>query len=117
MRENGEPTYYLTDVGYHKNKIDRNFDSYINIFGADHHGYIPRLTAAFDVMIKEHQNIEFLLYQLVNLYGDGIKKTMSTRRGEFYSLGDLREDLGPDVIKFFFLEKSFSPCSLKAFHF
>ena len=56
-------------------------------------------------MKKEHQNIEFLLYQLVNLYGDGIKKTMSTRRGEFYSLGDLREDLGPDVIKFFFLEK------------
>ena len=105
LRENGEPTYYLTDVGYHKNKIDRNFDSYINIFGADHHGYIPRLTAAFDVMKKENQNIEFLLYQLVNLYGDGIKKTMSTRRGEFYSLGDLREDLGPDVIKFFFLEK------------
>ena len=105
LRENGEPTYYLTDVGYHKNKIDRNYDSYINIFGADHHGYIPRLTAAFDVMKKEHQNIEFLLYQLVNLYEDGIKKTMSTRRGEFYSLSDLREELGPDVIKFFFLEK------------
>ena len=105
MRENKEPTYYLTDVGYHKNKIDRNFDSYINIFGADHHGYIPRLTAAFDVLKKEHQNIEFLLYQLVNLYEEGIKKTMSTRRGEYFSLNDLREDLGPDVIKFFFLEK------------
>tara|TARA_B100000282_G_scaffold40198_1_gene25136 strand:+ start:1504 stop:3213 length:1710 start_codon:yes stop_codon:yes gene_type:complete len=105
LRENKEPTYYLTDVGYHKNKIDRNFDSYINIFGADHHGYIPRLTAAFDVLKKEHQNIEFLLYQLVNLYEEGIKKTMSTRRGEYFSLNDLREDLGPDVIKFFFLEK------------
>ena len=105
LRENKEPTYYLTDVGYHKNKIDRNFDSYINIFGADHHGYIPRLTAAFDVMKKEHQNIEFLLYQLVNLYEEGVKKTMSTRRGEYFSLNDLREDLGPDVIKFFFLEK------------
>jgi len=105
LRENKEPTYYLTDVGYHKNKIDRNFDAYINIFGADHHGYIPRLTAAFDVMKKEHQNIEFLLYQLVNLYEEGVKKTMSTRRGEYFSLNDLREDLGPDVIKFFFLEK------------
>ncbi len=105
LRENKEPTYYLTDVGYHKNKIDRNFDSYINIFGADHHGYIPRLTAAFDVMKKEHQNIEFQLYQLVNLYEEGVKKTMSTRRGEYFSLNDLREDLGPDVIKFFFLEK------------
>ncbi|RPG43321.1 MAG: arginine--tRNA ligase [Gammaproteobacteria bacterium TMED112] len=105
LRENKEPTYYLTDVGYHKNKIDRNFDSYINIFGADHHGYIPRLTAAFDVMKKEHQNLEFLLYQLVNLYEDGFKKTMSTRRGEYFSLNDLRKDLGPDVIKFFFLEK------------
>ena len=105
LRENKEPTYYLTDVGYHKNKIDRNYDHYINIFGADHHGYIPRLTAAFDVMKKEHQNIEFLLYQLVNLYEEGVKKTMSTRRGEYFSLNDLREDLGPDVIKFFFLEK------------
>ena len=63
------------------------------------------LTAAFDVMKKEHQNIEFLLYQLVNLYEEGVKKTMSTRRGEYFSLNDLREDLGPDVIKFFLLEK------------
>ena len=105
LRENGEPTYYLTDVGYHKNKIDRNYDHYINIFGADHHGYIPRLTSAFDVLKKDNQNIEFVLYQLVNLYEDGIKKMMSTRRGEFYSLSDLREELGSDVIKFFFLEK------------
>ena len=105
LRENGEPTYYLTDVGYHKNKIDRDYDYYINIFGADHHGYIPRLTSAFDVMKNNHQNIEFVLYQLVNLYEDGIKKMMSTRRGEFYSLSDLREELGTDVIKFFFFRK------------
>lgn len=105
LRENKEPTYYLTDVGYHKNKIDRDFDSYINIFGADHHGYIPRLSAAFNVMKKEHQSIEFLLYQLVNLYQEGIKKTMSTRRGEYFSLSDLKDDLGSDVIKFFFLDK------------
>tara|TARA_X000000368_G_scaffold404986_1_gene381656 strand:+ start:537 stop:2246 length:1710 start_codon:yes stop_codon:yes gene_type:complete len=105
LRENGEPTYYLTDVGYHKNKIDRGYDLCINVFGADHHGYIARLTAAFDVMKNKKQEIEFMLYQLVNLYEEGNKKTMSTRRGEFYSLENLRKELGPDVIKFFFLEK------------
>ena len=105
LRENGEPTYYLTDVGYHKNKIDRKYDLCINVFGADHHGYIPRLTAAFNVMKSKQQEIEFMLYQLVNLYEDGSKKTMSTRKGDFYSLKELRDELGPDVIKFFFLEK------------
>jgi len=105
LRENGEPTYYLTDVGYHKNKIDRNYDLCINVFGADHHGYITRLNAAFDVMKSKKQEIEFMLYQLVNLYEDGNKKAMSTRKGEFYSLEELRKELGTDVIKFFFLEK------------
>ena len=108
LRANGEPTYYLTDVGYHKNKIDREYDLCINVFGADHHGYIPRLTAAFNVMTdmkNKKQEIEFMLYQLVNLYEDGSKKTMSTRKGDFYSLKELRDELGPDVIKFFFLEK------------
>ena len=105
LRENGEPTYYLTDIGYHKNKIDRGYDLCINIFGADHHGYITRLTAAFDVMKSKKQGIEFMLYQLVNLYEDGNKRAMSTRKGEFYSLEELRKELGPDVIKFFFLEK------------
>ena len=105
LRENGEPTYYLTDVGYHKNKIDRKYDLCINVFGADHHGYIPRLTAAFNVMKSKQQEIEFMLYQLVNLYEDGSKKVMSTRKGDFYSLKELRDELGPDVIKFFFLEK------------
>ena len=95
----------MTDVGYHKNKIDREYDLCINVFGADHHGYIPRLTAAFDVMKNDSQDIEFMLYQLVNLFEDGNKRSMSTRRGEFYSLEDLRKELGPDVIKFFFLEK------------
>ncbi len=105
LRENGEPTYYLTDVGYHKNKIDRGYDLCINIFGADHHGYIPRLTAAFDVMKSDKQEIEFMLYQLVNLYEGGKKKMMSTRKGDYHSLQELRNELGPDVIKFFFLEK------------
>jgi arginyl-tRNA synthetase len=68
LRANKEPTYYLTDVGYHKDKIDRNYDHYINIFGADHHGYVTRLTSAFNLIKKPKQNIEHILYQLVNLY-------------------------------------------------
>ena len=107
LRANKEPTYYLTDVGYHKNKIDRNFDHYINIFGADHHGYVARLTSAFNLIKKSNQDIEHILYQLVNLYEGGRKSTMSTRRGKFLSLADLLNEFNSDLIKFFFLEKKY----------
>ena len=105
LRENGEPTYYLTDVGYHKDKIDRKYEHYINIFGADHHGYVKRITSAFDTLKNDYQSLEIVLYQLVNLFENGKKKQMSTRKGDFFSLEELREEIGSDVIKFFFLEK------------
>ncbi|MEC7859448.1 MAG: arginine--tRNA ligase [Pseudomonadota bacterium] len=105
LRENGEPTYYLTDVGYHKDKIDRKYEHYINIFGADHHGYVKRITSAFDTLKNDYQSLEIILYQLVNLFENGKKKQMSTRKGDFFSLEELREEIGSDVIKFFFLEK------------
>jgi arginyl-tRNA synthetase len=107
LRANKEPTYYLTDVGYHKDKIDRNYDHYINIFGADHHGYVTRLTSAFNLIKKPNQNIEHILYQLVNLYEGGRKNTMSTRKGKFLSLNDLLNEYSSDLIKFFFLEKKY----------
>ena len=107
LRANKEPTYYLTDVGYHKDKIDRNYDHYINIFGADHHGYVTRLTSAFNLIKKPNQNIEHILYQLVNLYEGGRKNTMSTRKGKFLSLNDLLSEFNSDLIKFFFLEKKY----------
>ena len=107
LRANKEPTYYLTDIGYHKDKIDRNFDHYINIFGADHHGYVARLTSAFDLLKKPKQNIEHILYQLVNLYEGGRKNTMSTRKGKFLSLNNLLNEFNSDLIKFFFLEKKY----------
>tara|TARA_B100000282_G_scaffold13668_1_gene9619 strand:- start:1961 stop:3667 length:1707 start_codon:yes stop_codon:yes gene_type:complete len=107
LRANKEPTYYLTDVGYHKDKIDRNYDHYINVFGADHHGYVARLTSAFNLIKKPKQNIEHILYQLVNLYEDGRKNTMSTRKGKFLSLNDLLNEFNSDLIKFFFLEKKY----------
>ena len=107
LRANKEPTYYLTDVGYHKNKIDRNFDHYVNIFGADHHGYVTRLTSAFNLIKKTNQDIEHILYQLVNLSESGRKNTMSTRKGKFLSLNDLLSEFNSDLIKFFFLEKKY----------
>ena len=107
LRANKEPTYYLTDVGYHKNKIDRNFDHYVNIFGADHHGYVTRLTSAFNLIKKSNQDIEHILYQLVNLSEGGRKNTMSTRKGKFLSLANLLSEFSSDLIKFFFLEKKF----------
>ena len=90
-----------------KDKIDRNYDHYINIFGADHHGYVARLTSAFNLIKKPKQNIEHILYQLVNLYEDGRKNTMSTRKGKFLSLNDLLNEFNSDLIKFFFLEKKY----------
>ena len=67
LRENGEPTHYPTDVGYHKDKIDRKYEHHINIFGADHHGYVKRITSAFDTLKNDYQSLEIVLYQLVNL--------------------------------------------------
>ena len=61
-------TYYLTDVGYHKDKIDRKYEHYINIFGADHHGYVKRIASAFDTLKNDYQSLEIVLYQLVNLF-------------------------------------------------
>ena len=105
VRDNGEPTYFMTDIAYHNNKIKRGYDLCVNIFGADHHGYVSRLSSAFNALKSDFQELEVMLYQLVNLYEDGKQKQMSTRKGEFYSLKNLYEELGSDAIKFFFLEK------------
>lgn len=105
VRDNGEPTYFMTDIAYHNNKIKRGYDLCVNIFGADHHGYVSRLSSAFNALKSDFQELEVMLYQLVSLYEDGKQKQMSTRKGEFYSLKNLYEELGSDAIKFFFLEK------------
>lgn len=95
----------MTDIAYHNNKIKRGYDLCVNIFGADHHGYVSRLSSAFNALKSDFQELEVMLYQLVSLYEDGKQKQMSTRKGEFYSLKNLYEELGSDAIKFFFLEK------------
>ncbi len=102
-RENGMTTYFASDIAYHMNKFDRGFDQLINIWGADHHGYIPRVKASLQAMDYPAQQLEILLVQFANLYENGEKIAMSTRSGEFVTLRTLREDVGSDAARFFYV--------------
>jgi arginyl-tRNA synthetase len=102
-RENGQTTYFASDIAYHMNKFDRGFDEVINIWGADHHGYIPRVKAALQAMDYPADHLEILLVQFANLFENGEKMAMSTRSGEFVTLRTLREDVGRDAARFFYV--------------
>ena len=101
-RENGQTTYFASDIAYHMNKFDRGFDKVINIWGADHHGYIPRVKASLSALGYDADNLEVQLVQFANLFEHGQKISMSTRSGEFVTLRQLREDIGLDVARFFY---------------
>ena len=104
VRANGIPTYYASDIAYHRNKfITRNFERVIDVWGADHHGYIARVKAAIKAMGKNPDDFIVLLIQLVNLLRDGKIVTMSTRQGEFITLSDVLDEAGVDATRFFFL--------------
>ena len=106
IRANGVPTYFASDIAYHRNKfITRNFDRVIDVWGADHHGYIARVKAAIKAMGRDPENFEVLLIQLVNLIRDGKNINMSTRAGEFITLRDVLDETGVDAARFFFLTK------------
>ena len=102
-RDNGQTTYFASDIAYHMNKFDRGFDRVINIWGADHHGYIARVKAALSAMDYNPDNLEILLVQFANLYENGEKVAMSTRSGEFVTLKTLRNDVGKDAARFFYV--------------
>jgi arginyl-tRNA synthetase len=102
-RDNGATTYFASDIAYHMNKFDRGFDRVINIWGADHHGYIPRVKASMQAMDYPADQLEILLVQFANLYENGEKMAMSTRSGEFVTLRTLREDVGRDAARFFYV--------------
>ena len=102
-RDNGQTTYFASDIAYHMNKFDRGFDQVINIWGADHHGYIARVKAALIAMDYPAEKLEILLVQFANLYEDGEMMSMSTRSGEFVPLRTLREDVGNDAARFFYV--------------
>ncbi len=102
-RDNGQTTYFASDIAYHMNKFDRGFDRVINIWGADHHGYIARVKGSMQAMGYPSDKLEILLVQFANLYEKGEKVAMSTRSGEFVTLRTLREDVGRDAARFFYV--------------
>lgn len=103
QRENGQYTYFASDIAYHLNKFDRGFDQVINIWGADHHGYIPRVKGALQALDLDPAKLEIALVQFAVLYRDGKKAPMSTRSGEFVTLRELREEVGKDAARFFYV--------------
>ncbi len=105
VRDNGKATYFASDVAYHKNKIDRGFDKLINIWGADHHGYIKRIEASIENLGSNKDKLAVKLVQFANLFKDGKKVKMSTRSGEFFTLKNLIEDIGSDAARFYYLSK------------
>lgn len=104
IRANGIPTYYASDIAYHRDKfITRGFERVIDVWGADHHGYIARMKAAVKAMGRNPDDFIVLLIQLVNLLRGGKIVTMSTRAGEFITLRDVLDEAGVDATRFFFL--------------
>jgi arginyl-tRNA synthetase len=106
IRENGEPTYFAADVAYHKNKLERGFEKIINIWGADHHGYVARVKAAVQAFGYPAETVEILLGQLVNLLKSGEPVRMSKRTGEMVTLDELLEEVGKDALRFLLLMRS-----------
>jgi arginyl-tRNA synthetase len=103
QRENGQFTYFASDIAYHLNKFQRGFERIINVWGADHHGYIPRVKGAMQALKLDPSKLEIALVQFAVLYRDGVKAPMSTRSGEFVTLRELRREVGNDAARFFYL--------------
>lgn len=103
IRKNGEPTYFAADIAYHQNKYSRGFDTVIDIWGADHHGYIPRMYAGIAALGREKDSLRIVLVQLVNLMRDGKPVAMSTRAGEFVTMKEVVDEVGRDAARYNFL--------------
>lgn len=105
VRENGEPTYFASDIAYHRDKIERGYDRLINIWGADHHGYIARVQAALRALGLAAEKLEIRLVQFVSLFRGRERLPMSTRSGEFVTLKALQEEIGRDAARFFYVSR------------
>ncbi|MGB5561038.1 MAG: arginine--tRNA ligase [Sedimenticolaceae bacterium] len=103
VRENGQMTYFASDIAYHMDKLERGFDRVIDVWGADHHGYVPRVKAAIQAMGGDPSRLDVLLVQFAILYRGGEKAQMSTRSGEFITLRELRKEVGRDAARFFYV--------------
>ncbi len=106
IKQDGSYTYLTPDIAYHKNKLDRGFEKLINIWGADHHGYIPRMKAAIEALGYGKDVLEVEIIQLVHLYKNGEKMKMSKRTGKAVTMRDLVEEVGLDATRYFFAMRS-----------
>ena len=107
VRNNGQTTYFASDISYHKDKFERGFQTVIDVWGADHHGYIPRMKAAVEACGYDRDQFDVLLVQLVNLLRGGQPVAMSTRAGEFVTLADVVKEVGRDAARFIFLTRHY----------
>lgn len=105
VRENGQTTYFASDIAYHLNKFERGFDQVIDVLGADHHGYVPRVRAAIQAMGYDPSKLDALLVQFAILYRGHERVQMSTRSGSFVTLRELREEVGKDAARFFYVTR------------
>jgi arginyl-tRNA synthetase len=105
IKQDGEYTYFTSDIAYHKKKIDQEYDEIIDIWGADHHGYIPRVQAVIEALGYPKEKLKVILVQMVNLLRGGKPVQMSKRAGEFITLKDVIDEVGADTTKFIFLTR------------
>ncbi len=106
VRTDGRPTYFLADIAYHKNKFDRGYDTLVDILGADHHGYVPRMKAAVHALGHEESAFVPIIHQLVHLLDNGEQVKMSKRAGKFITLRELTDEVGADACRFFFASRT-----------
>lgn len=105
IRENGQPTYFASDVAYHWDKFERGFDVLIDVFGADHHGYVSRIRAAVGALGHDASSLDIMLVQFAVLFRGEERVQMSTRSGSFVTLRELREEVGNDAARFFYVQR------------
>jgi arginyl-tRNA synthetase len=105
VRATGAPTYFAADAAYHDEKFSRGYDLLLDIWGSDHHGYVPRVKAAVEALGRSPERLKILLVQFVTLVRDKKKISMSTRSGKFVTLRDVLDEVGADAARFFFLTK------------
>ena len=105
IRSDNQETYFLSDIAYHKDKFNRNYDELINIWGSDHHGYLPRVKAAIEALKLNPKNLKTIFIQFVSLIKKGKKISMSTRSANFVTLNQLLDEVGVDAARFFYLTK------------
>jgi len=106
-RDNGQTTYFASDIAYINNKLERGFDQVLYIFGADHHGYTERLHAAAEALGYERSRLKFLLIQFANLFRGGERVSMTTRGGSFVTIRELRDEVGKDAARYFYVMRKY----------